>query len=128
MTKTDYASLAEQYATHRRVHPEVLRRLSAACGHDARVLEVGCGTGNYVGAILRTVGCECIGLDPAPKMLAKLVEHSPSVATIVGSAEGLPLPDQSVDFIFSVDVIHHVDNRALAFREAFRVLWGCKPG
>jgi SAM-dependent methyltransferase len=55
-------------------------------------------------------------------MLAKAIEHSPSVAIIVGSAERLRLPEESVDFIFSVDVIHHVHDRALAFREAFRVL------
>jgi ubiquinone/menaquinone biosynthesis C-methylase UbiE len=120
--KTDYTSLADQYATHRRVHPEVLSRLSGTCGKDARVLEVGCGTGNYIGAISRAVGCECIGLDPAPEMLAKVIKRSPSVVIIEGSAERLNLPERSVDFVFSVDVIHHVDNRALAFREAFRVL------
>ncbi len=42
---THYADLAQQYAWHRRVHPEVLRDLLQQSGIDAqsRVLEVGCG-------------------------------------------------------------------------------------
>jgi ubiquinone/menaquinone biosynthesis C-methylase UbiE len=40
----------------------------------------------------------------------------------VGFAEGLGFEDEFFDFAFSVDVIHHVDNRAGYFREAYRVL------
>jgi SAM-dependent methyltransferase len=38
------------------------------------------------------------------------------------SAEQLDLPAQSFDFVFSVDVIHHVRDRAAAFGEVRRVL------
>jgi ubiquinone/menaquinone biosynthesis C-methylase UbiE len=39
-----------------------------------------------------------------------------------GRAEALPLPDGAFDLLFSVDVIHHVGDRAAYFREAARVL------
>jgi ubiquinone/menaquinone biosynthesis C-methylase UbiE len=40
----------------------------------------------------------------------------------VGTAEKLDFPDESIDLVFSVDVIHHVRDRASFFREALRVL------
>ena len=46
----DYNELAAEYARHRQVNPPVLRRL--LIGGDVKsvstVLEVGCGTGNYI--------------------------------------------------------------------------------
>jgi len=44
------------------------------------------------------------------------------VSWFQGSAESLPFPDGSFDFVYSVDVIHHVENRTAFFREVFRVL------
>jgi SAM-dependent methyltransferase len=43
---------------------------------------------------------------------------------IVGSAHDLPLPDQSVDVVFGIAILHHLDLR-LVSREVHRVL---KPG
>jgi len=46
----DYNSMASEYAKHRQVHPRVLENLlsvSHLCS-SSKVLEVGCGTGNYV--------------------------------------------------------------------------------
>src|SRR5262249_18486802 len=39
-----------------------------------------------------------------------------------GRAEELEFPPESFDLVFSVDVIHHVADRARYFREAYRVL------
>ena len=53
-----YDKIAYEYARHRRVHPEVLKGLlvTGAIGRVSRVLEVGCGTSNYVGASWKRVG------------------------------------------------------------------------
>jgi SAM-dependent methyltransferase len=119
---TDYSGLADQYAAHRRTHPAVLARLTAALDSASRVLELGCGTGNYATAIHGIVGCDCVGVDPSPQMLAKLQERSSSVRAIEGRAELLELPAGEFDLVYSVDVVHHVRDRNAAFREAFRVL------
>lgn len=123
--KTDYSALAEPYAMHRRVHPGVVTQLCAALGANSRVLELGCGTGNYLSAIREASGCECTGVDPSPEMLAKLRARNLPVRVIEGRAERLAFPDAELDLVYSVDVIHHVGDRSAAFGETFRVL---RPG
>jgi SAM-dependent methyltransferase len=122
----DYDHLAADYARHRRVHPEVVRALASAASLTpaCRVLEVGCGTGNYVAA-LATAGCSCSGVDPSAAMLGRAAGQSPGIHFQLGAAERLPFAPGSFDLVFSVDVIHHVGDRAAFFREAHRVL---KPG
>jgi ubiquinone/menaquinone biosynthesis C-methylase UbiE len=123
----DYDRLAADYARHRRVHPEVLRNLIAGGGlnADSRVLEVGCGTGNYAVALEALVHCACWGIDPSEQMLAQARPRSGRIRFALGRAEQLAFPPAAFDLVFSVDVIHHVAGRAAYFREARRVL---RPG
>jgi SAM-dependent methyltransferase len=85
--KTDYEDLAARYANHRRIHPEVLACLSGALNQAARVLEVGCGTGNYICALRKLVGCDCVGLDPSAAMLEKMQGRACDVQSVQGTAE-----------------------------------------
>ncbi len=126
MTILNYGSLATDYARHRRVHPEVVRELiqQGHLGDSCAVLEVGCGTANYLSAIQTEVHCSCAGIDPSGEMLDK-AEFAGALQLRKGSAEKLEFPANSFDLVFSVDVIHHVTDRAAFFREAIRVL---KPG
>ena len=125
MTRVDYEIRAGTYARYRQVDPAVLDALLAAVGPETRVLEVGCGTGNYVTAIRERVGCPCTGSDPSPAMLGKLIERGGQIEVVQARAESLPFPSRHFDFVFSVDVIHHVGDTAAAFAEAHRVL---EPG
>ena len=120
----DYAGLAQEYARHRKVHPEVLRDLLQESGIDAqsRVLEVGCGTGNYILALESAVGCPCWGIDPSQEMLAEATERPGRVHFQVGRAEQLEFSTGFFDLVFSVDVIHHLEDIARYFQEASRVL------
>jgi SAM-dependent methyltransferase len=124
-TAIDYDRLAAEYARHRRVHPEVLRALTAAITSASEVLEVGCGTGNYVVAVRERVDCRCCGTDTSAEMLARASARSELVQFSRGRAESLEFPAGSFDLVFSVDVIHHVGDRPRFFREAARVL---RPG
>lgn len=120
----DYDAVAREYGRHRRVHPEVLRRLllDGEIERWSRVLEVGCGTGNYTAAIHRATGCESWGVDPSAAMLQKAMAQCPTARLQVGRAEALGVPAAGFDLVFSVDVIHHVADRAACFREAGRAL------
>jgi ubiquinone/menaquinone biosynthesis C-methylase UbiE len=120
--RIDYDQVADQYAQHRGVVPGVLHALASRLGPTSRVLEVGCGTGNYISAIAAAVGCSCWGTDPSEQMLRQAAEPSRRVRFQAGRAEQLEFPDGSLDCVFSVDVIHHVQDRAAFFREAWRVL------
>ena len=138
MTRQDYDRLADHYGQHRRLHPDVLAELIARGGltDASRVLEIGCGTGNYITAIAEETGAICTGVDPSREMLrlaasdAGLPRNRKSAAArsvtyLPGRAEDLPLPDRQFDLVYSVDVIHHIEDRDAAAREMLRVL---KPG
>lgn len=122
-----YDTMAAEYSQHRKLHPEVLRDLLSESGvdHDSRVLEVGCGTGNYVTALQSATRCSCWGVDPSSEMLAAARERSERVTFQLGRAERLEFSAEVFDLVFSVDVIHHLENSTEYFQEAQRVL---KPG
>ncbi len=93
------------------------------------VLEVGCGTGNYIIAMASMTLCAAWGLEPSAGMLAHARTRASAVRFVAGQAEAMGLSGNRFDLVFSVDVIHHVSDRAAYFREAYRVLkkggWLC---
>lgn len=120
----DYDSLARQYAQHRRMHPGVLTNLTstARLNRVSRVLEIGCGTGNYIVALQELTGCSSWGAEPSAQMLVNARHHSNAIPLARGNAQHLPYPAGSFDLVFSVDVIHHVVDPSRYFQEAHRVL------
>jgi demethylmenaquinone methyltransferase/2-methoxy-6-polyprenyl-1,4-benzoquinol methylase len=82
------------------------------------VLDLGAGTGAANPDFQdRTV----IALDPEPQMLAL----NPSERRIVGKGEEIPLPDDSVDGVFSAYVFRNLDSIPATLAEIARVL---RPG
>lgn len=123
----DYDRLAAEYARHRRIHPGVLHEIIASgrLGPERRLLDVGCGTGNYAAALVEATGCRVAGIDPARAMLERARGAVQWESLGQGTAERLPFAGDSFDLVMSTDVIHHVRNRDAYFREAARVL---RPG
>lgn len=130
----NYDEGADEYAAHRLLHQGVFDELcdrglevvsNAAAGTGPAILEVGCGTGNYVRAIVRRFPCVAYGLDPSAAMLTHARMATASVVWIQGRAEQMGIADATLDLIYSVDVIHHVSDRGAYYREVARTL---KPG
>lgn len=128
MNRLDYDRLAAEYAANRQIHPGVLRALCEAAQARQSVLEVGCGTGNYIAALAALTGCRGWGVDPSAEMLARAQRQldaqkpAPNVRLSLGRGERLGVPDAQFDLVFSVDVIHHVQDRPAYLQEAYRVL------
>lgn len=89
------------------------------------VLEYGCGDGlNTV--VLANRGAKIIALDISAELLEvarKRVEVNgcDGVEFLIGSAHNLPLPNESVDVIFGMAILHHLE-LDLAAGEVCRVL------
>lgn len=77
------------------------------------VLDLGCGTRRFE-RLLAMTGMSYLSLDVAG-----------DEPDLLGTAEALPLADDSVDFVFALAVLPHVRHPGLACREVRRVL---KPG
>jgi SAM-dependent methyltransferase len=90
---------------------------------DARLLEVGCGSGYYseVFASLVPDGVRYTGIDYSEAMIARARSNYPSTAFEVADATRLPYPDDAFDIVFNgVSLMHIIDYQA-AIREAARV-------
>lgn len=109
--------------TGRRYRQEVLERIGVRPG--ARVLDVACGTGQVgVGAAaLVGPGGFVLGIDPSREMRA--IAESRGLTTAHGTADALPVPDGSFDFVVMGYALRHVKDLVIAFREMGRAL---KPG
>jgi SAM-dependent methyltransferase len=91
---------------------ESLVRVSA----PARSLEVGCGTGHWIGA-LRPLGGRWYGLDRSPAMLGRAAH--PDVHLVRGDADRLPLHPCTFDLVLCVNALHQFrDPRAFVHRAA----------
>ncbi|MDG6994574.1 MAG: methyltransferase domain-containing protein [Nitrososphaerota archaeon] len=120
----DYDKMAAEYAKYRDIHPEVFEALisEGKIASSSRVLEVGCGTGNYMGRLSELIGCQSYGIDPSEQMLSTAREKFPLLSLYTGKAEKLDFGQDYFDLVFSVDVIHHITDHSSYFREAHRVL------
>lgn len=123
MQDLDYNRMADTYARHRVASSLVLNELQrgwVACP-QSKVLEVGCGTGSHLRALVKATDCLGWGVDPSREMIRHALDEG-NVRFLEGSAEGLPFQDRFFDLVFSVNVIHHVRSTTAYFREAMRVL------
>lgn len=89
------------------------------------ILEYGCGDGENT-VVLANRGARIIALDISAELLGVAqqrleVNNCHDVDLLIGSAHSLPLPDESVDVIFGMAILHHLE-LDLAAREVCRVL------
>ena len=87
-------------------------------------LDVGCGSGRWATRV-RDRGYPVVALDASREALAVASRWLPSGTLVNGSAVELPLADDSVDFAFSLGVLHHLPDTKGALFEVRRVL---RPG
>jgi SAM-dependent methyltransferase len=102
--------------------PEVLAHVAGALDlrRGRRVLDVGAGTGKFT-RLLTDTGAEVLALEPTAGMRSVLAAALPEVEIVDGTAEGIPLPDESVDALCAATAFHWFDHEA-ALPEMARVL------
>ena len=89
--------------------------------HD--ILDLGCGTGRYAGALAERFGASVVAVDPSEQMLAQARSKAAAgVRYLQGAGEALALPDASMDMVFMSMVFHHFAAPDRVARECRRVL------
>lgn len=94
---------------------------------DAKVLEVGCGTGASLTWMRQRYGCEVTGVDVRPAMVEAARRRAAGddrMRVLVASAEALPFADAEFDLVYTESVNVFID-APQALAEYHRVL---KPG
>ena len=105
-------------ARHLELHRNILRELGHSLEPGAQILDFGCGDGKmveqYCKAGYNAFGCDIRG------------EHESERARLIDQTiYRIPFADNVFDFVFSDQVLEHVQDHARAFAEMRRVM---KPG
>ncbi|KAH3745238.1 class I SAM-dependent methyltransferase [Pelomyxa schiedti] len=87
------------------------------------VVDVGCGTGDMCGFMrTKTTALSVTGVDPKQVSLSSALQKWPGVAFRLGSAQSIPLPNESVDVCTFFNSLHHSGDVHAVFQEMHRVL------
>ncbi|HEX9174768.1 class I SAM-dependent methyltransferase [Mycobacterium sp.] len=101
--------------------PEAIDWLLPGGARD--VLDLGAGTGKLTTRLVER-GLSVMAVDPIPEMLELLRDSLPDTPALLGTAEEIPLPDDSVDAVLVAQAWHWFDPTR-AVPEVARVL---RPG
>lgn len=138
-TGDHFDTLAEHYdaeiPAHIRLHlldkkTDAMGRHLATLSPPARTgLDCGCGTGHYI-ATLAGRGYEMSGFEYSAGMLAQAQKNNAAIADrlTLGSVTAIPHPDDSFDFCYTINVLHHLpgkEDQIAAINEMLRVT---RPG
>jgi len=131
----DYRGQIPEHVRGKLLERKISMMTSALPAPDAafrpRGLDLGCGHGWYACEMAKA-GYAMTGVDLSAEQIANAKEHAREegceLGVMTASATELPFPDASFDFIYSINVLHHIEDplaQAQAFSEIVRVL---KPG
>jgi ubiquinone/menaquinone biosynthesis C-methylase UbiE len=88
-----------------------------------KVLDIACGSG-YGSAYLARTAKKVFGVDISKETIgyAQKKYGSDNIEYLTGSAESIPLPDQSIDIVVSFETVEHISDYEKFLREIKRVL------
>ena len=124
-----FTPLAADYARYRPGYPtELLDDIAAVCGMQPtwQIADIGSGTGNLAGLFLQA-GYQVVGVEPNREMreaAERQLASYPAFRSLDGTAENIPLANQSIDLITVGQAIHWFDVEQ-ARNEFLRIL---RPG
>lgn len=128
MNPTEYAKLAEVEELHwyyagKRELVRYWLNIFGPPRSEQVLLDCGAGTGRFAQEM--EASCRVLVLDDHKEALELLRKRFRSEQVIALGAEGVPLPDGSVDYVTALDVLEHIEDDRAAVRDMHRVL---KPG
>ncbi len=121
-----FALVPEVYERGRPMYPfAAVRRLvrELRIKPESRALDLAAGTGKLT-RLLAQLGADVVAVEPVDEMRQRLVETIPGVRALPGTAEAIPLEDESMDAVTVGQAFHWFDGDA-ALAEIHRVL---RPG
>jgi SAM-dependent methyltransferase/UDP-N-acetylglucosamine transferase subunit ALG13 len=90
---------------------------------DGRHLDVGCGTGDFLGILAESTGRACVGVDADPGHVRDARRRYPHLDVAhVGIGAPLPYPDACFSSVSLLDVLEHCPNEDDLLAEVRRVL------
>lgn len=119
-----YDAIGRKYNSHRNADARIVSTLKDLLGLPERavIVDVGAGTGNYSNTLAAS-GYLLKAVEPSEIMQRQAVPNH-KIEWLIGSAESIPLPDNSADGLISVLAVHHFPDIQTAASEMWRVCKG----
>jgi ubiquinone/menaquinone biosynthesis C-methylase UbiE len=119
-----FEEISQKRFQGREWHVPIIAKFESFRGKD--VLEIGCGVGTD-GIEFARNGANYVGVDLTPNSVELTRERFkvfgvPGQFEVANAEEGLPIPDASVDYVYSFGVIHHSPAPEKIVGEIYRVL------
>jgi ubiquinone/menaquinone biosynthesis C-methylase UbiE len=92
---------------------------------NAKLLDVGCGTGYPFGDFFNKAGYKIYGIDISPSLIKKCQELYPNIKSKIGDAENIPYPDNNFDTTYCFHSSWYFTDLKKAIDEMIRVT---RPG
>lgn len=120
----DYKRLAKVFFDTHNVNPHILLEIISRFPSNSqiRVLDFGCGTGNYIKKISTYTNYKIYGVEPCEEMILYAQEQNPNIIIRQGNHLSIPYPNNFFDFIYMTNVVHQIPDISNMYKELHRVL------
>lgn len=131
MRDTNYSNIEDTYNESKAKHninPDIYISSLLRNKKKLRVLDVGCGTGNYLMKQQKFFEgrgqIEWFGIEPSEAMLEIFQKNNDndSITVRLAEAEAIPFEDNYFDYVICNHSYHHFTDKEKAFGEIYRVL------
>jgi ubiquinone/menaquinone biosynthesis C-methylase UbiE len=119
---TVYDSIGAAYNSTRKADRYLTARLLYFLNPQPhkQFLDIGCGTGNYTIALANS-GLNFTGVEPSESMINVARKRDQTINWITGSAEQIPVNDNTFDGVIATLTIHHWTDINQSLKEIYRV-------
>jgi len=121
----DYDNISENYSIYRNASSTVVNHILEEIKNKdiKKILELGCGTADYLYALMQQLKCDSYGFDSSKSMINKANVKNPGLNLSVNDLHNVfDYADDFFRFAYSIDVIHYVEDLNHYFKECMRVL------
>lgn len=120
----NYNGLADDFAETHIVNIKIFYELISYFNprKHIKVLDFGCGTGNYLYAINAKTSYKVYGVEPSDEMKLYAKHKNPNISIKRGNHQNIPYPDEFFEYIYMTNVVHHVEDINQMYKEFLRVL------
>lgn len=122
--KIDYDIASKTYDNTREINTSFVEILSNRFDftEQRKVLDFGCGTGNYLNQLSQKYKCTLFGLEPSEEMRSIALDKNKKLSILSGNHESIPFDNCFFNLIYMTDVIHHVPDLNILFANLYNKL------
>ncbi len=121
----DYDNISKDYSIYRNASSTVVNHIMGKVRNKniKKILEIGCGTADYLYTLTQQLKCDSYGFDNSESMIDEANKKNPGLNLSINDLGNVfNYADDFFDLVYSIDVIHYIKDLNHYFEEIKRVL------